>query len=204
MDEDLRLTAPTVARLIEELNRLPGIGPKTAQRLAYHIIRMPPEAARALAEAILAVKERVRLCSLCQNLTDQDPCALCTAPDRDRSLLCVVEEPLDVLALERTRAYRGLYHVLHGVISPMAGVGPEDLKIRELLERIRAGGVAEVILATNPSLEGEATAMYLHRLLAPLGVRITRLARGLPMGGELEYADELTLIRALEGRQEMA
>jgi len=204
MAEDLRFTAPTVARLIEELNRLPGIGPKTAQRLAYHIIRMPLESARALAEAILAVKERVRLCSLCQNLTDQDPCPICTDPSRDRSRLCVVEEPLDVLALERTRAYRGLYHVLHGVISPMAGIGPEDLKVRELLERLRAGGVEEVILATNPSLEGEATAMYLHRLLAPLGVRVTRLARGLPVGGELEYADELTLIRALEGRQEMA
>lgn len=204
-------TAAPAARLIEELHRLPGIGPKSAQRLTYHLIRLPPEDAKELAEAIIAVKEQVSLCSVCFNITDQDPCRLCSDPNRDRTLLCAVEEPLDVLALERTRAFHGLYHVLHGAISPMNGVGPDDLRVKELLERLRVSSdgsadsagpeVQEVILATNPTLEGEATSMYLHRLLTPLGLRVTRLARGLPTGTELEYADETTLVRALQGRQ---
>jgi len=195
--------AAPVARLIEELHRLPGIGPKSAQRLAYHILRSTQEEAQALAEAILEVKDKIKLCSICQNTTDVDPCLTCTDEARDRSLICVVEEPLDILAIERTRGHRGLYHVLHGSISPMEGIGPEQLKIRELLERLRDGTVTEVIMATNPNLEGEATAMYVGRLLQPLGVRVTRLARGLPMGGDLEYADDLTLARALENRQEL-
>jgi recombination protein RecR len=194
--------AAPVARLIEELHKLPGIGPKTAQRLTYYIIRLPQEEAAALAQAILAVKEQIRTCSGCQNTTDRDPCSLCADPLRDRSRICVVEDPLDVLALERVGVYKGLYHVLHGVLSPVQGVGPEDLKARELVERLKEEKVQEVILATNPTLEGEATAMYLHRLLAPLGVRVTRLARGLPVGGELEYADDVTLLRAFQGRQE--
>ena len=195
--------AAPVARLIEALHRLPGIGPKSAQRLTYHLIRMPPDEATSLAEAILAVKERIQFCSICQNITEVDPCALCSNSSRNRSAICVVEEPLDALALERTHSFRGLYHVLHGAISPMNNVGPEDLKVAELLNRLKDGEVTEVILATNPNLEGEATAMYLHRLVAPLGIRVTRLARGLPMGGDLEYSDEVTLARALEGRQEM-
>jgi recombination protein RecR len=194
------LTGP-LARLIEELHKLPGIGPKTAQRLAYHIVRSPE--ARALAEAIVEAQERLTYCSQCQNLTDIDPCRLCADPHRDRSIICVVEEPLDALAIERSGRYRGLYHVLHGVISPMDGVGPQDLKVAELLDRLRQGEVREVIMATNPTLEGEATAMYLARLLRPLGVKVTRPARGLPMGADIEYADEVTLARALEGRQEL-
>jgi len=199
--DGLPMAAP-IARLIDELHKLPGIGPKTAQRLTYHLIRMPQEEARALAEAILAVKEKVTFCSTCQNITDVNPCMVCAAQDRDKGLICVVEEPLDVMALERTRAYKGLYHVLHGVISPINGTGPDDLKIGELLGRMKGSAVHEVILAMNPNLEGEATAMYLHRLLSPLGVKVTRLARGLPVGGDLEYADAMTLTRALEGRRE--
>ncbi len=195
--------AAPVARLIEELHRLPGIGPKSAQRLAYHILRASGDEARALADAILEVKEKIKLCSICQNTTDVDPCLTCSDESRDRSVICVVEEPLDILAIERTRGHRGLYHVLHGAISPMEGVGPEQLKVRELLERLRDGTVTEVIMATNPNLEGEATTMYVSRLLQPLGLRVTRLARGLPMGGDLEYADDLTLARALESRQEV-
>ena len=207
-------TAAPVARLIEAFNRLPGIGPKSAQRLTYHLVRMSAQEAATLAEAIHAVKEGVGLCSVCLNITDQDPCIICTDPERDRVSVCVVEEPLDVLAIERTRVYRGQYHVLHGAISPLNGVGPDELRVRELLARLRPAGdgegsqdaessIREVILATNPNLEGEATAMYLHRLLAPLGVQVTRLARGLSTGSELEYADELTLVRAFEGRQEL-
>lgn len=195
--------AEPVSRLIEELGKLPGIGPKSAARLAYYLLRMPEAEARALAEAIIAVKDKTVLCSSCQNITDSDPCTICTSEERDHSIICVVEEPLDILALERTGQYKGLYHVLHGVLSPMDGIGPEDLKIKEFLERIKTGSVKEVILATNPNLEGEATAMYIQKLLSPLGLRLTRLARGLPVGGDLEYADEVTLTHALEGRQEM-
>lgn len=203
MNEPISSAAAPVARLIEQFHKLPGIGPKSAQRLTYHLLRVPVEEAAALAQAILELKEKTILCSLCQNVTEHDPCSICADPQRDRSLVCVVEEPLDILALERTRGYHGLYHVLHGVISPMDGVGPEDLKVGELLQRLKDGQVREVIMATNPNLEGEATAMYLSRLLAPLGVRCTRLARGLPMGADLEYADDMTLARALENRQEV-
>ena len=195
--------AEPVSRLIEELGKLPGIGPKSAARLTYYLLRIPEAEARALAEAIIAVKEKTVLCSSCQNITDSNPCAVCASKERDHSIICVVKDPLDIMALERTGRYRGLYHVLHGVLSPMDGIGPDDLKIKELLQRLKAGSVSEVILATNPNLEGEATAMYLQRLLSPFGVRLTRLARGLPVGGDLEYADEVTLTHALEGRREM-
>ncbi len=202
MTSDYLPTAGPVARLIEEFHKLPGIGPKNAQRLAYFLVRTPSEDAQSLAEAIVAVKERIVLCSVCQNITEQDPCALCLDQRRERTRLCVVEEPLDILALERSRAYQGLYHVLHGAISPINGVGPEHLRINELLRRLQGEDVEEVILATNPNMEGEATAMYLHRLVRPLALRVTRLARGLPSGGDLEFADDVTLARALEGRQE--
>ncbi|MBI2866102.1 MAG: recombination protein RecR [Chloroflexi bacterium] len=197
--EVVSVTPAPLARLIAEFHKLPGIGPKSAQRLTFYLVRAPAEQARALAEAIISVKETVVFCSRCQNVTETDPCALCRDPARDRSRICVVEEPMDVLALERTGRYRGLYHVLHGVLSPMDGIGPEDLRIRELLGRLE--GVQEVIVATNPTMEGEATAIYLQRLLTPLGVKTTHLARGLPAGADLEYADEVTLSRALEGRQ---
>jgi recombination protein RecR len=203
MNEPLGAAPPPVARLIEEFHKLPGIGPKSAQRLTYHLLRIPPDDALALAKAIVELKERTVLCSVCQNVTESDPCAICSDQARDRTSICVVEEALDILAVERTRGFHGLYHVLHGVISPMDGVGPEDLKINELLARIRGGAVTEVIMATNPNLEGEATAMYVSRLLTPLGVRVTRLARGLPMGSDLEYADDVTLSRAIENRQEV-
>lgn len=196
-------TSPAVARLIEAFHKLPGIGPKTAQRLTYFLVRMPAEDARSLADAILAVKDRISLCSSCQNITEEDPCLLCSNPSRDRGQICVVEEPLDILPLERSGKFSGLYHVLHGVISPMNGIGPEELKIRELLGRLKDGQVAEVIMGINPNLEGDATCMYLNGLIAPLGIKVTRLARGLPAGGDLEYADDLTLVRALEGRQPM-
>jgi recombination protein RecR len=192
-----------VAQLIEEFHKLPGIGPKSAQRLTYYLLRVPREEAQALAQAIGELRDRTALCSVCQNVTEHDPCPICSDQRRDRSLICVVEEPLDILALERTRSHHGLYHVLHGVVSPMEGVGPEDLKIDELVERVRDGSVTEVIMATNPNLEGEATAMYVSRLLTPMGVKVTRLARGLPMGADLEYADDVTLARALENRQEV-
>lgn len=202
MPDSIAAAAP-VARLIDELNKLPGIGPKSAQRLAYFVLRMSLEEAESLAHAIVDVKQRIVLCSSCQNLTDTDPCAICRSDSRDRATICVVEEPLDILALERTRSFKGLYHVLHGVISPVDGIGPDDLKVRELLARLNDGVVTEIILATNPTLEGDATAMYLDRLIDPLGVRVTRLARGLPIGADLEYADEVTLTRALEGRREV-
>ena len=192
-----------VVRLIEEFHKLPGVGPKSAQRLTYYLLRMPAAEAKALAEAILDVKERITFCSVCQNVTDSNPCRICVSDRRDRSIICIVEEPLDILAMERSGSYHGLYHVLHGAISPMDGIGPDDLKIQELLARLRSGEVTEVILATNPNLEGEATAMYLTRLLRPLGPKVTRLARGLPVGGDLEYADDVTLTRAIEGRQEV-
>ncbi|MFQ5872453.1 MAG: recombination mediator RecR [Dehalococcoidia bacterium] len=194
-------TAPAVARLIEAFHKLPGIGPKSAQRLTYYLVRMPQEEARTLSEAILAIKERISLCSVCQNITEADPCPLCSAGSRDRSLICVVEEPLDILPLERSGKFTGLYHVLHGVISPMNGIGPEELKVKELLERLKDGQVKEVILGINPNLEGDATCMYLNGLISPLDIKVSRLARGLPAGGDLEYVDDLTLARALEGRQ---
>ncbi len=193
----------TIARLIEELCSLPGVGPKTAQRLAFHLLREKPERVEALAAAMLEAKQRIFSCGVCQNLTDVEPCLLCADPARDRSSILVVEEPKDVLALERTGEYRGSYHVLHGVISPMDGIGPGALRIGELLERLKDGGVKEVILATNPDVEGEATALYMARLIRPLGVRTTRIARGIPVGGDLDYADEVTLARALEGRREV-
>lgn len=199
----MRTVPKPVERLIEELNRLPGIGPKTASRLTFYLLRSPREQVLALADAVRELQEKVVTCAVCFNIAETSPCPICSAGQRDRSLVCVVEEPLDVLAIERTREYYGLYHVLHGAISPVEGVGPEDLRIAELIQRLRNSSVQEVILATNPNLEGESTAMYIFRQLAPLGVRVTRLAHGLPMGGDLEYADEVTLTRALEGRREM-
>jgi recombination protein RecR len=195
--------ASPIQRLVEAFHRLPGIGPKSAQRLAYHVLRAPEAEARALAEALIEVKERIVFCSRCQDITDQDPCRLCLDPARDRTQLCVVEEPLDLRAIERAGGFRGLFHVLHGAISPADGIGPEELKIAELLARLRDVDreVTEVIVATNPNLEGEATALYLARLLGPLGIRVTRLARGLPAGADLEYADDVTLARALTYRQ---
>ncbi|WP_376791663.1 recombination mediator RecR [Thermoflexus sp.] len=197
------ITPPPIARLIEALVKLPGIGPKTASRLAFYLLRAPDEEVMALAEALRELKQQTRLCEVCFNITDESPCAICRDGRRDHGLICVVEEPIDVLAIERTGEYSGVYHVLHGVISPMDGIGPEHLRIRELVDRVRRDAPREVILATNPSLEGENTAVYIHRLLTPMGVRVTRLARGLPVGGDLEYADEITLVRALQGRQEM-
>jgi recombination protein RecR len=197
----MRIIAEPVARLVDEFSRLPGIGPKTAQRLTYHLLRMPAEQARALADAINQVKDRVSLCSVCFNVTESDPCDVCRAETRDRSLVCVVEEPLDVLALERAGSFGGVYHVLHGALSPVDGIGPSELKIDALLKRARGGKLREVILATNPNVEGEATASYIAGLLSAIGpIKITRLARGLPVGGDLEYADDVTLRRALEGR----
>ncbi len=192
-----------VARLIDALQRLPGIGPKTAQRLTFFLLKRPVEEVRELADALVAVKERIVYCRTCFNVTDEDPCRVCADPARDAALLCVVEEPNDLLAMERTGEFRGRYHVLLGALSPLDGVGPEDLKIRELLARLDAGGVTEVILATNPNVEGEATALYLAKLVRPLGLRVTRIARGLPVGGDLEYADQVTLSKALEGRREI-
>ena len=195
--------SPSLARLIQELNRLPGIGPKSAQRLAYYLIRLPSEEALALADAISAVKSNILFCQQCQNLTDSSPCGVCTEPQRNQEQICVVEDPMDVLALERTRAFRGLYHVLHGVISPLNGVGPDQLKLKELFSRLNQEEVKELIIATNPTLEGEATAMYIRRHLAGQELKITHLARGLPVGGSLEYTDDLTLSRAFQGRQEL-
>jgi recombination protein RecR len=202
MPEGVAGTPEPIARLIEAFHRLPGIGPKSAQRLAYHILRTPEQEAAGLAAAIVDVKQRIKLCSSCLNITEMDPCSYCRDERRDRSLICVVEQPLEILALERSGGFRGLYHVLHGVLNPMDGIGPEGLHIRELLGRLQSGEIKEVIMATNPSLEGEATAMYIQRLVSPLGIRVTRLARGLPSGADLEYTDDVTLSRALEGRQD--
>lgn len=200
----METTPQPVLRLIEAFSRLPGIGPKSASRLTYYLIRSQGDEATELAGALTELREKIQFCAVCFNITEHSPCPICQSDERDRSVICVVEEPLDVLAIERTREYKGLYHVLHGVISPMDGIGPEDLRIRELIDRVAESGVAEVIVATNPSLEGENTAMYVQRKLsARPGLRVTRLARGLPMGGDLEYADEVTLARALEGRREM-
>lgn len=195
--------ATPVAKLIEEFEKLPGIGHKTAQRLAFHVLNLPVEKAEGLATAIVEAKSKTKYCSICSNLTDVDPCGICSSSSRDHSSICVVEDPKDVVAMERTREFKGLYHVLHGAISPMEGIGPEDIKIKELLARIRDGNVKEVILATNPNIEGEATAMYVSKLLKPLGIKATRIAHGIPVGGDLEYADEVTLAKAFEGRREI-
>jgi recombination protein RecR len=203
VDENTQSTAEPINRLIRELNKLPGIGPKSAQRMAFYLLRAPEESARMLADAVMSVKQQITLCSSCFNVTDSDPCRICSSTARDRSQLCIVEQPQDILAIEHTRAYRGLYHVLHGAISPTEGVGTGDIRVRELLDRLRKDRVDEVIMATNTNLEGEQTAMYLHQLISGMGIRVTRLARGLPFGTELEYADDLTLTRALEGRQEL-
>jgi recombination protein RecR len=197
------LTVEPVARLIEEFNKLPGIGPKTASRLTFHLLRAGEEQAHALAEAIVEMKDKTIYCSHCFNIATDDPCAICSNPNRETGLVCVVEEPLDVLAIERTGEYRGLYHVLHGAISPVEGINPEDLRIRELVARVKSEPIEEVIIATNSTLEGDATQAYIAREIVPLGVKITRLARGLPVGSDLEYADEITLGRALENRREI-
>ena len=198
------MTADPIARLVQLLGKLPGIGEKTATRLAFHVLRSPHAYARDLAEALLAVKERVGLCSVCMNLTEADPCAICRDARRDPSTLCIVAQPTDLIAVERTAGFRGRYHVLHGVLSPLDGVGPEELRLKELLARVAGQPpVVEAIVATSPNVEGEATALYIARMLKPLGVRVTRIASGVPIGGELEYADGVTISRALEGRREM-
>lgn len=197
------VTPKSVTRLIEAFAQLPGIGPKTASRLTFYLLRRPAEQAEALAEALRDLKQKTVFCGKCFNITETSPCTVCRDDGRDRSIICVVEEPLDVLAIDRTGEFRGLYHVLHGSISPVDGIGPDELRIGELMARLEDEPVQEVLLATNPNLEGEATAMYLARLIQPKGVRVTRLARGLPVGGDLEYADSVTLGRALEGRREM-
>ena len=195
---------PALENLVEQFARLPGIGSKSAQRLAFHVLNLSEEEAHAFADAIVGAKHSVTCCPICQNLTEGDgPCALCASPRRDQSVICVVADPKDVIAMERAGEYNGVYHVLHGVISPMGHVGPDDLKVKELVNRVAAGGVEEIIMATNPDTEGETTAMYLSRLLQPFGVTVTRLAYGIPVGSHLEYADEATLMRALEGRQKM-
>ena len=201
--ENISGASPSLSRLVQELNRLPGIGPKSAQRLAYYIIRLPDEDAYALADAVTSVKQNIVFCEECQNLTDASPCQVCSDPRRDRTTICVVEDPLDVLAMERTRSYRGLYHVLHGVISPINGIGPDELKLKELFNRLMRNDISEMVVATNPTLEGEATAMYIRRHQSREDIKITHLARGLPVGGSLEYTDETTLTRAFQGRQEI-
>ena len=200
--DDIPSAAPPLARLIQQLNRLPGIGPKSAQRLAYHIIRLPTQEAYDLSEAIQSVKQKIVFCEECQNLTDKSPCMICSNPQRQRNLICAVEDPLDVLALEKTRCYNGLYHVLHGVISPMNGIGPDQIKLKELFSRLSSNDITELVIATNPTLEGEATSMYISRYLGSTNVRLTHLARGIPIGGSLEYSDSLTLSRAFQGRQQ--
>jgi recombination protein RecR len=198
------MTPPALSALIEALVRLPGVGPKTAQRLAFHLLKAPRETAVALAEAIVGLKDRTRLCVRCFNIAETELCAVCQDPRRDSQILCVVEEVNDLLAIEKTKEFRGLYHVLGGSLSPLDGRGPDQIRAKDLVARLEAGGVQEVILATNPNVEGEATALYLLRLLKRFAVKVTRIARGLPMGGDLEYADEVTLARALEGRREIA
>jgi recombination protein RecR len=196
-------TADAINRLVQELSKLPGIGPKSAQRITYYLLRAPREQTGLLADTIREVKQKITLCSICYNVTDVDPCPLCRSEQRDRSTVCVVEQPQDILAIEHTGVYRGLYHVLHGAISPTEGVGSGDVRIRELTDRLQDGTIREVILATNTNLEGEQTALYLNHVISPIGVRVTRLAHGLPFGTELEYADDTTLTRAIEGRQEL-
>lgn len=195
--------AQPLARLVEELMKLPSIGPKTAQRLAFFILHQSHEEAKSLAEAIIEAKEKIKYCSICSNFTEMDICDVCRDQSRDQTIICVVEESKDVIAMERTRQFNGLYHVLQGAISPMDGVGPEDLRIKELLKRINDGSIEEVILATDPTIEGEATAMYLSQLIKPMDIKVTRIASGIPVGGDLEYVDEVTLSRALEGRRKL-
>jgi recombination protein RecR len=195
--------AQPIARLIDELKRLPGIGQRTAQRLAFHLLRTSPEEALALADAIRGAKLNIRECSICNNITDTEPCLYCSGPTRSHKTICVVEEPHNILAVEKTRQYNGLYHVLGGALSPLEGVGPDQLKLKSLIERLKNGGVEEIIVATNPTAEGEATAVYVSKLLKPLGVRVTRIGVGIPVGSDLEYADEITMLKAMEGRREL-
>lgn len=192
-----------LARLINEMSKLPGIGSKTAQRLAFYILSLDDKEANQLADAITTAKKEMKYCSVCGNLTDEDPCAICSDPSRDPNQICVVESPKDVMAMERIKEYNGLYHVLHGVISPMEGIGPEDINLMPLIKRLQANDVKELIIATNPNIEGEATAMYLARLIKPSGIKVSRIAHGIPVGGDLEYADEVTLLKAMEGRREL-
>ena len=199
----MSIYTPALQKLIDELGKLPGVGPKSAQRIAFHLIKLPEQDALSLANAIQEAKQKVRFCEICFNMSDEVICEICSDTQRDGSLVCVVEEPRDIVALERTREYKGLYHVLQGAINPIDGIGPEQLKIRELLERLKGNTLQEVILCTNPNIEGEATAMYLAKLIEPLGIQVSRIASGLPVGGDLEYADELTLGRALEGRRKI-
>lgn len=194
---------PPLEILIEQFAKLPGIGKKTATRLAFHVLNSSNEDALSFANAIINAKEQVKLCKICQNITDSETCALCESPKRDNSVICVTESPKDVISIEKTNEYHGLYHVLHGAISPMDNIGPNDIKISELLERLKDNTVKEVIMATNPTIEGEATAMYIAKLIKPFGIKVTRIAHGIPVGGDLEYADEITLTRAMEGRREM-
>ncbi len=195
--------AAPIAKLIEAFTKLPGIGNKTAQRLAFYLLDMPQKEAEELAYAIINAKRSIRYCDICCNITDKEKCSICSDAKRDESIICVVEDPRDVVAMEKTREYKGLYHVLHGAISPMDDIGPDEIRIKELLDRIRIGNIKEIILATNPNIEGEATAMYISKLIKPLGVKTTRIAHGVPVGGDLEYADEVTLMKALEGRREI-
>lgn len=192
-----------VARLVEEFSRLPGIGTKTAQRLAFFVLNMPEEQVKNLANSIIEAKQKIRYCSICGNLTDVDQCSICRNTSRDASMICVVEEPRDVIAMEKTREFKGVYHVLRGAISPMAGIGPEDIRIKELLQRLSKDSVKEIIVATNSNVEGEATAMYISKIIKPFGIKVTRIAHGIPVGGDLEYADEVTITKALEGRREI-
>jgi len=203
LDLNPATTTDSVSKLIQELSKLPGIGPKSAQRLTYYLLRAPDEQSKTLAEAILSLRQKTRLCSICFNIADSDTCPICHSDKRDRSKICVVEQPQDILALEHVGVYKGQYHVLHGAISPTEGIGIENIKIKELLERLNGSQVDELIIATNPTIEGEQTSMYLHKVISPMGIRVTRLARGLPFGTELEYADDVTLTHALKGRQEL-
>ncbi|MDF2883516.1 MAG: recombination protein RecR [Clostridiaceae bacterium] len=200
--KDLDFYPVVIEKLIEEFAKLPGVGYKTAQRLTMHVLNLPQDEVREFAEALVKARGTIKYCSICGNYTDKDPCAICGNPNRDKNVICVVEQPKDIISMERVKEYNGVYHVLHGNISPMAGRGPEDIKLRELIRRIN-GNVDEVIVATNPNIEGEATAMYISKVLKPLGVKVTRIAHGIPVGGDLEYADEVTLSKALEGRQEI-
>jgi recombination protein RecR len=195
--------AEPITRLIDQFKRLPGIGQKTAQRLAFHLLRSTPEEALALSDAIRDAKLKIRECSVCNNITDTDPCLYCTSPTRNRSVICVVEEPHNIIAIERTRQFNGLYHVLGGTLSPLEGVGPEQLKLKSLIERLKGGTVSEIIIATNPTAEGEATAVYISKLIKPLGIRVTRIGVGIPVGSDLEYADEITMLKAMERRHDL-